>query len=112
MSKCAWVFPGQGSQFVGMGKDLPAAFSACAEVFAQADEILGFPLSRMCFEGPDEELKKTPNTQPAILAHSVAVSRVLEGEREKTRCRRRPQPGRLQRPGGGRKYYPSLMLCA
>ncbi len=83
MSKCAWVFPGQGSQFVGMGKDLPAAFSACAEVFAQADEILGFPLSRMCFEGPDEELKKTPNTQPAILAHSVAVSRVLRGKGKK-----------------------------
>lgn len=62
---------------MGMGKDLTAAYPDCAELFAQTDTILGFPLSKICFEGPEEELKKTPNTQPAILIHSVAVSRVL-----------------------------------
>jgi [acyl-carrier-protein] S-malonyltransferase len=77
MAKHAWVFPGQGSQFVGMGKDLPAAFTVCADVFAQADEILGFPLSQFCFEGPEEELRKTATTQPAILTHSVAICQVL-----------------------------------
>jgi [acyl-carrier-protein] S-malonyltransferase len=60
-----------------MGKDLSAAYPECGELFAQADAILGFSITQLCFEGPEEDLKKTPNTQPAILAHSVAVSRVL-----------------------------------
>jgi [acyl-carrier-protein] S-malonyltransferase len=71
-------FPGQGSQRVGMGKDLCARSPAAAAVFAQADQALGFPLSRLCFEGPLEVLNDTANTQPAILTTSVAALRALE----------------------------------
>lgn len=74
----AFLFPGQGSQEVGMGQALANHNSAAAEVFAQADEILGFPLSSLCWEGPAEELNDTINTQPAILVHSVAALRVLD----------------------------------
>jgi [acyl-carrier-protein] S-malonyltransferase len=77
MLPTAWVFPGQGSQYVGMGKELAAAYPECGELFAQADSILGFSISGLCFKGPEEELKQTPNTQPAILTHSVAVSKAL-----------------------------------
>ncbi len=77
MGKIAWVFPGQGSQFVGMGKDLASTYPECRELFATADTILGFSLSALCFNGPEDELKNTINTQPAILTHSVAVGRVL-----------------------------------
>lgn len=76
----AVVFPGQGSQFAGMGKALAEASSAARAVFAEADEALGFALSTLCFEGPDEELKLTENTQPAILAVSIAAWRVLSAE--------------------------------
>ncbi len=74
------LFPGQGSQFVGMGRDLAQRFPEARAAFEEADEALGFPLSRLCWEGPEEELTLTVNAQPAILAHSVAVWRVL-GER-------------------------------
>lgn len=69
----ALLFPGQGSQSVGMGRSLYEASSAARAVFDAADAALGFPLSRLCFEGPEEELKLTVNTQPAILAHSIAA---------------------------------------
>jgi len=80
MKKTAFVFPGQGSQYVGMGQKMFAHYPAAREVFAEADEVLGFPLSRLCFEGPAEELQKTVNAQPAILTVSVACLRVLQDQ--------------------------------
>jgi len=76
----AFIFPGQGSQAVGMGRDLAAAFPAAREVFEEVDETLKQRLSRLMFEGPAEELVLTENTQPALMAHSLAVLRVLEKE--------------------------------
>ncbi|HET6147729.1 MAG TPA: ACP S-malonyltransferase [Polyangia bacterium] len=76
----AFLFPGQGSQQVGMGKALCDAFPAARAVFDEADAALGYPLSRLCFEGPDGELTLTANAQPAILTTSIAALRVLEGE--------------------------------
>ena len=78
MSKTAFLFPGQGSQSVGMGKDLADNFSVAREVFEEADQALGFSISKLCFEGPEDELRKTVNTQPAILTVSVAALRVLQ----------------------------------
>jgi [acyl-carrier-protein] S-malonyltransferase len=74
----ALLFPGQGSQFVGMGRKLAGESPAARAVFEEADAVLGFPLSRLCFEGPEDELKLTANTQPAILTHSIAALRDLE----------------------------------
>jgi [acyl-carrier-protein] S-malonyltransferase len=76
-AKIAFLFPGQGSQAVGMGRDLAERFPIASQTFAEADEALGFPLSRLCFEGPEEDLRLTENTQPAILVVSVAAARVL-----------------------------------
>jgi len=73
-----YQFPGQGSQFVGMGRDLYETFPSARAVFDQADTVLGIPLSQMCFEGPEEALNDTFNTQPAIFATSIAMLRVLE----------------------------------
>src|SRR5947209_20581403 len=76
--KIAFVFPGQGSQKVGMGRALAEAFPAIkTRYFDRADEILGFPISQLCFEGPDEELVKTENQQPAIFLVSCAINDVL-----------------------------------
>ena len=79
-SKIAYIFPGQGSQSVGMGKDLFDNFSVAREVFEQADDALGFKLSEMCFSGTNEDLALTANTQPAILTASVAAFRAMESE--------------------------------
>jgi [acyl-carrier-protein] S-malonyltransferase len=76
----AFIFPGQGSQAVGMGRDLAAAFSAAREVFQEVDDVLRQKLSKLMFEGPGEELTLTENTQPALMAVSLAVLRVLEQE--------------------------------
>jgi [acyl-carrier-protein] S-malonyltransferase len=72
----ALLFPGQGAQFVGMGKDLADRFPIAAETFREADDLLGFRLSRLMWEGPEEELRQTQNAQVAILVHSVAAFRV------------------------------------
>ena len=69
----ALLFPGQGSQSVGMGKSLSEASEPARTVFEEADRVLGFPLSKLCFEGPEEQLRLTANTQPAILTHSIAA---------------------------------------
>ncbi len=76
----AFVFPGQGSQSVGMGRDLAAAFAAAREVFQEVDDILEQKLAKLMFEGPGEDLQLTENTQPALMAMSLAVLRVLETE--------------------------------
>lgn len=74
----AYVFPGQGSQVVGMGKELAEAYPTARQIFYQADQILGFSLSDLAWLGPDDELNDTINTQPALLVHSVAVLEVLK----------------------------------
>jgi [acyl-carrier-protein] S-malonyltransferase len=74
----AYIFPGQGSQYVGMGKDLYEQFPIAKKYFDEADSVLGFFLSKICFEGPEEELKQTKNTQPAIFLHSVALWKLLK----------------------------------
>lgn len=79
MSKTAFVFPGQGAQAVGMGKDIYDAYEGSRAVFEQADAALGFALSSIIFEGPDDDLKQTANTQPALLTVSVALLQALEG---------------------------------
>jgi [acyl-carrier-protein] S-malonyltransferase len=79
-TKVAFVFPGQGSQYVGMGKDFYEQFDVARRVFMEAEEASGLALTRLCFSGPEKELKLTEHTQPAILTASIAALRVLESE--------------------------------
>lgn len=79
MAVVALVFPGQGSQYVGMGKDLYEHSNSARAMFEEADTILGFSLSKICFEGPEDELRQTRNTQPAIFLHSMVLIRMLHG---------------------------------
>ncbi|MFH0768705.1 MAG: ACP S-malonyltransferase [Chloroflexota bacterium] len=76
-TKIAYVFPGQGAQWVGMGHDLYDNFDSARAIFEQADKVLGFSLSRLCFEGPEEELRLTINAQPALVAHSFACLKAI-----------------------------------
>lgn len=73
-----FVFPGQGSQYVGMGKDIYNDFPQCKEIFDYANEILGYDLKSICFNGPEELLKQTENTQPALFVHSLAIFELLK----------------------------------
>jgi [acyl-carrier-protein] S-malonyltransferase len=78
MSKTAYIFPGQGSQYVGMGKDLYEQSAIAREKFNQSDSILGISLSKICFEGPEDELRQTKNTQPAIFLHSIILTELSD----------------------------------
>ncbi|MBW4054945.1 MAG: ACP S-malonyltransferase [Proteobacteria bacterium] len=80
MPKTAFIFPGQGSQYPGMGKDLADTYTVARQLFEEADDALGFKLSELCFSGNDVDLKLTANTQPAILTASIAVLKVVEQE--------------------------------
>ena len=81
MTSIAFLFPGQGSQYVGMGKEFYENFSLARRVFEEADDALHFSISKLCFQGPGEALKLTENTQPAILTTSIASLRVLQEEK-------------------------------
>lgn len=80
MPRTAFLFPGQSSQFAGMGKSLAEAYPEAARVFERADHALGFSISKLCFEGPEDQLKLTENTQPALLTVSIAANAVLESK--------------------------------
>ena len=76
--RVAYVFPGQGAQWVGMGRDLYESFDSSRAVFEQADEVMGFPLTRLCFDGPEDELRQTINAQPAVVTVSFACLKAMQ----------------------------------
>ncbi len=78
MKKIAFIFPGQGAQYVGMGKDFAENYEVANDIFKRASDALGYDMKELCFEGPEEELKKTENTQPSILTASIAIYEVLK----------------------------------
>jgi [acyl-carrier-protein] S-malonyltransferase len=84
MKSTAFIFPGQGSQYVGMGRELFENFGVAKQIFEEADDTLHFSVSALCFKGPEEGLKLTENTQPAILTTSIAALKVLEAEKGMT----------------------------
>ena len=83
LKNIALVFPGQGSQMIGMGNDIFNNFKVAKEVFEEVDDVLKFNLSRIIFDGPEDELTKTANTQPALMTVSMAIVRVIEKELKK-----------------------------
>ena len=99
--KKAYVFPGQGAQFVGMGKELYESSPLAKELFEKANEVLGFRITDMMFSGTDEELRQTKVTQPAIFLHSVILAKTL-GRRVQTRYDCRPLSGRVLSTCGSR----------
>ena len=107
----ALMFPGQGSQAVGMGRDLYEAHEAARFTFDAAATVLGYDVARLCFEGPAEQLAQTEFTQPALLTHSVATLRVLQEHDLAFRRRPRAQPRRVLGPGGDRRARRSTTRC-
>ncbi len=105
MQSFALVFPGQGSQYVGMGKELCTEFRVARDVFTEASDTLGFDLASLCFEGPRERLDQTIFTQTAVLTADIAAFRVFAGgDWTEAPHHGRPQPGRIRgacRRGGG-----------